>query len=392
MKRKMFMLLIPALLCAAQLALAQGALKDYTDVYLKARKALQYQALYEQSTVAPLFFAWMDIDMSRTASAALDYCAHPTNDSLKVLEALRTAYNGLKQIHQPKDVIIDPWEGHAALPHPGVDSDNSKETASLVDDPGFRPFLSDYRLPNPGSAKGTAILCPSIRGSYSELRDTASVLNRMGYNAFAIEPRFTRTEGQRWLLLMLDAQRAIRHVIYHAKELGIDPSKIITIGGSKGNAIHQAGIFYFDMTPTDIAKSLNLDVKDYAGDAIDQVPVAIKVAIVDYGSLSISQFGEFSKNSILNSRIYSAENYKNGFKYPAVILTSGNLDFDASNLAPIIKGMVEYNGLKDKLYTVNWEVHVLDGVTHGFGSGLHYPNMTKLWDEIDAFIMMNLKR
>ncbi len=54
-------------------------------------------------------------------------------------------------------------------------------TARLADNKNFRPFMSDFRLDNPRSAKGTFILMPSVRGSFSELYQFAIIFNDLGY-------------------------------------------------------------------------------------------------------------------------------------------------------------------------------------------------------------------
>ena len=49
-------------------------------------------------------------------------------------------------------------------------------------------------------------------------------------------------------------------------------------------------------------------------------------------------------------------------------------------------GYTGFNGREDKLYPIDWEVHIYNAVPHGFGTGAAFANVTKGWEEVDKFI------
>jgi hypothetical protein len=261
--------------------------------------------------------------------------------------------------------------------------------AWLADDPGFRPFLMDYRLKNPSAAKGTIITVPSIRGAYDELTLIAKNFNELGFNVFALQGRMN-TVNRSYYGLQLDAQRAIRYIRFHAKELGIDPSKIASIGGSKGNFTHIMVSEYFDKTPAQYATEvLKKPLKDYVCDPIDSMPSHVSALIYSYGSFLLGR--DFSAQTIRNSHIYGKEMYEAGYRYPHIVVLAGNYDqMDIPNLPVIITALSDYNRMPDKLYEIGYEVHISDKVEHGFGSGYKYANMKNLWDAVGVFLEMNL--
>ena len=95
-----------------------------------------------------------------------------------------------------------------------------------------QPFLIPYLVP--GSDK-CVIACPG--GAYlsksleNEGEDIAAFLNAAGISCFVL---WYRTYPYHAPYIFLDCQRALRFVRYHAKEYGIDPGKIATVGFSAG--------------------------------------------------------------------------------------------------------------------------------------------------------------
>jgi hypothetical protein len=277
------------------------------------------------------------------------------------------------------------------LPLPGTEKDTwETELGFLADDPDFRPFISDFRLADPTSAKGTLLVVDSVRGSNNENIDYIKTFNGFGYNVFTLEGRFDLLlEGGGYALLALDAQRAIRYIKGHSEELGIDPNRLIAVGGSKGNIVHKVAYEYFDLPPAQTSTKLGLTLEGYVPDAIDAIPANIQVSIYSYGS---SQILNAARDGIAieGSRIYTAENYAKGIKFPDSFFVCGNLDGDLDRFPIIIKGLRDFNNNPDKLYRVNFELHTFNNVGHGVGAGLVYDNYSKIWPEAEAFISASL--
>ncbi len=370
---------------------AQPSVNNYTQIYLKSREAILYPAAFQEKGFLGFFENWMAIDRNGSYNSIFRNAAQPTDEMLRAFENLKTSYESLLQIHKFNEVALDIWEGHQTIPVPGGREDNSLDSADawLADDPGFRPFLIDYRLKNPSEAKGTIITIPSIRGAYDELALIAKTFNELGFNVFALQGRMN-TVNRSYYGLQLDAQRAIRYIRFHAKKLGIDPKKIASIGGSKGNFTHIMTFEYFDKTPAQYATDvLKKPLKDYVCDRIDSVPSNVSALIYSYGSFLLGR--NFSAQTIRSSHIYSKQMYDAGYRYPHIVVLAGNYDnMDIPSIPFAINALSDYNRQPDKLYEIGYEVHISDKVEHGFGSGYKYPNLKNLWDAVGVFLEMNL--
>lgn len=362
---------------------------DYVALYKSIREAHIHQAAYELDSMYDLIELFFNsFDKVGSVNQVLAAIENPDEETLAKLEALRVAYESLTKVHEYEEVCFDIWEGHDVLPLPGTEKDTwETELGFLADDPDFRPFLNDFRLADPSSAKGTLLVVDSVRGSNNENMDYIKTFNAFGYNVLTLEGRFDLLEeGGRYALLALDAQRAIRYIKAHSEELGIDPERLIAVGGSKGNIVHKVAYNYFDLSPADTAAELGLTLEGYEPDDIDAYPADIKVSIFSYGSSQLLN-SELDDVAVLGSRIYSPENYEAGHKFQDVFVICGNLDTgDANRFPTVIKGLLDYNNLEEKLYRVNFEVHLINNVGHGVGAGLVFDNYGKIWNEAEAFI------
>lgn len=121
------------------------------------------------------------------------------------------------------------------------------------------PFLVPYIVP--GSDK-CVIACPG--GAYlsksmqSEGEDIAAFLNAAGISCFVL---WYRTYPYHAPLMYLDCQRAVRYVRHHAKEYGIDPHKLATVGFSAGGNLCGVSALCFGNGPVEFA--------GYTPDAVD---------------------------------------------------------------------------------------------------------------------------
>jgi len=362
--------------------------EDDVELYKAVRAMGPYLAAYESESMGQLqnYFI-MNFDLNPTINENLSLFANPDEETKKKIEELRNLYNNTYQIKTHEEATFDIWEGHEKLPVPGTEIDPSGTAqACLADDPGFRPVINDWRLEDPSKAVGTLIAVPSVRASSAEELDFARIFNAMGYNVFGVEYRFNQIEeAGGFIMLALDTQRAVRYIKYHAKDLGIDADKITVIGGSKGNGVHMMTTSFFDVTPTEYCESLGLKLDSYEEDEIDAVPANTAVSIFSYGNAGVvdRETGEFTLD---DKGLYSEENFAKGLKLPAMMFLSGTQDFAGHSLPAVTEQLYAFNDREDKLYPIDWEVHIYNAVPHGFGTGAAFENVTKGWEEVDKFI------
>ncbi len=397
-------------------------IQDYTEVYRKARQLMMHYLMLDDAPYYYLFLTMYEIEFQNNTTAMYEMAKHPDEHFRpmfdQMAEALEEALAVMKG--DDSDRLYDIWcDG----PMPRLPEDfiriNGKETKGvaiqgcLEDDPGFRPFLVDMRLPEPEKAIGTAILSPSIRGGHGEGLKTARELNARGYNAFIVEPRYDRFKrgdkefGRQnsYVLEILDVQRAVRFIKYNADKFGIDIDRLISVGFSKGNCIHYISSELFDLAPDEIpfrlADGEEVHAAGHETDDIDRIPATVSVNTLCYGDAVLTRAriplpdqtdasqAEPSWD-IHESRIYTKEYMEKGFLMPARFIVIGTGDFLVNFL--LAKGLDANMKVPDKLYEVPWELHMYDKVPHGVGSGTQYENYGKVWDSADVFYRMNLGR
>lgn len=110
-----------------------------------------------------------------------------------------------------------------------------------------RPTIDHY--PASWWTTGTAVvICPG--GGYATLSTqhegerVAQWLNEQGVIAFVL--RYRHAPGYHHPVPVLDVQRAIRHVRFHARAYGIDPAKIGVMGFSAGGHLAATAATHFD--------------------------------------------------------------------------------------------------------------------------------------------------
>jgi len=189
---------------------------------------------------------------------------------------------------------------------------------------------------------------------------------------------------------MLDIQPAIRYLKEHDSDLQIDADQLVVIGNSKSNSAHVVATEYFDLSPIETSAALGLPLVGYEPDAIDALPATIAVSVYNYGAMLILD-SEGTQTSILDSNIYSEENFKAGYQYPDFYLICGNLDGVTASIGTAVTEMHKYNQQQDKLYPINWETHIINKVPHGVGAGLNLSNYAAMWDELYLFLTQCLQ-
>ena len=147
--------------------------------------------------------------------------------------------------------------------------------------PGFDPACGDFQpfmeiFPAPGNEPAPCIVIfPGGAYAFVSLENEgypiAELVNGHGYAAAVVH---YRVAPYAYPTPVLDAQRAVRAVRYHAKEWGIDPDRIGTIGFSAGGHLCcMSALLFDDGLP--------------AGDAIDRTACRISTAAPCYAVSSL---------------------------------------------------------------------------------------------------------
>lgn len=154
------------------------------------------------------------------------------------------------------------------------------------DEPGFRPYLTSFPVPEGTEIKGAVLICPGgafqFRSDQPEGIEVAEALSGRGYQSFVVDYRlrpYTQQEGA------LDLARAVRFVRAHAEEYGIDAEDIAVMGFSAGGILSGEMLLNFD---GDVQPGV-LD-PDYQSDWLDEVSAdaaACGMIYSFYGRLSL---------------------------------------------------------------------------------------------------------
>ena len=153
---------------------------------------------------------------------------------------------------------------------------------AIYDNADFVPFIVPYFLDNPGEAKGTIIVLSgggnSSRSNPGEGYQVAPGFNELGYNCVVLQRRVNPYNNDD---IVMDLQRTVRFVKYHAKEWGIDlEGTLLAVSGYSGgggNIRTMLQKFYGDITPDQFDPT-------YVCDEIDKVNSDVDVAHIIYSA------------------------------------------------------------------------------------------------------------
>lgn len=210
------------------------------------------------------------------------------------------------------------------------------------DDPGFRPNMIWYPVPDGTEVKGAVMVCPGGAFMFRSGNEGAPVAERLAeleYQSFVVNYRvrpYTMEEGS------LDLARAIRYVRNHAADYGIASENIASVGFSAGGILCGDEALHFDEQVDGRA----LD-SGYVPDELDRVSAnvcAIGMIYSFYGRLSVSN------NNVDDLRAGDI---------PPTFYTYGTE-------APFYR-QFNQNVEAVRQAGVQVESHVLDGWLHGFG-------------------------
>lgn len=156
------------------------------------------------------------------------------------------------------------------------------EGEAIYDNADFVPYIIPYLLENPGEAKGTIIVLSgggnTSRSNPNEGYRVAPGFNELGYNCILLQRRVLPYNNDD---IVMDLQRTVRFVKYHAQEWGIDlEGTLLAVSGYSGgggNIRTMLQKFYGDITPDQFDAS-------YVCDEIDAVNSDVDVAHIIYSA------------------------------------------------------------------------------------------------------------
>ena len=114
----------------------------------------------------------------------------------------------------------------------------------------------------------------------AEMGLAAKRLNEAGINAFVLSYRYS---PYRYPVPLLDMQRAVKYLKFHAEEYGIDKNKIGLLGFSAGG--YQVGVF-INLFMNNPEKTFELLPDNYISDEIDKTDDTVNNAAMFYPLLS----------------------------------------------------------------------------------------------------------
>lgn len=167
----------------------------------------------------------------------------------------------------------------------------------LYDETIDQPAPSIRFFPVEEKGRGAIIICPG--GGYAHKADhegapIAQTINSFGVNAFVLD---YRVSPYRHPAMLMDAQRAIRLVRYHAKDWGIDPDHIGILGFSAGGHLTTMAGTHYDMGDA------------HATDPVDRMSCRPDAFIPCYAVCSFAQFyhGGSMRNATGKDQLLPAE-------------------------------------------------------------------------------------
>lgn len=214
----------------------------------------------------------------------------------------------------------------------------------------------------------------SFRNESDEGTPTAEFLNSQGMHVAVVN---YRVSPYRYPAPLMDAQRAIKLLRYHAKKLQIDPDRIFVLGFSAGG--HLCG-----MTAT------FPDVANQYGDEIDNIDHKPNGALLCYPVVSADDdkmhrgsFENLLGEDYTQKQDYSIEKNVNENTCPCFLFHCEN-----DTLVPAVNSIVLADSLRKT--KVPYELHIFRNGCHGGGIKKDDP-LAHLWPILAANWVKNFK-
>ncbi|MBQ9611072.1 MAG: alpha/beta hydrolase [Lachnospiraceae bacterium] len=291
--------------------------------------------------------------------------ARPLTSMLRMLGAIRS-----------NEVLPKHKQAYDSYTYAGGIS-RGREKATYEDEPYLVPFLSEGArkavIIVPGGAYAYKQTDADAEGKQAEGDLAARVLNEEGVSAFVL---WYRTNPYRMPVPLLDLQRAIRFVRFHAHEYGIDPGHIGLLGFSAGG--------FEVLGHINLIHGKNLFPDQYHPDEVDEVSDHVSAAACGYPMVG------FRSGSSMLYNCFPAEEVNDPEKREQLL---SDWDCAAHITSGDVPQFITY-GTKDQLidpvYTEEYirrlkeaggEVVLvrIDGAGHGYGAATGKMKKCGLW-------------
>jgi acetyl esterase/lipase len=268
----------------------------------------------------------------------------------------------------PNPLVLPLWTGTPPHSQPaGLPEERVREGSILWVRHVSKPTI-EVRLPARGNATGQAVVvCPG--GAYAGLAydwegtDFAGWLNSQGIAAIILRYRLPidgDVAQQKWLVPLLDAQRALRLTRAHAAEWGINPAKVGIMGFSAGGHLASTAGTRFDA-----GNPAATDPVDRLGSRPDFMILVYPVISMEppttHGGSRVNLLGKNPPEELV--RRYSNELQVTASTPPTFLIHAG--DDDA---VPVANSLLFYQALL--AHRVPAELHVYPHGGHGFSLAL----------------------
>lgn len=319
----------------------QELLKKAHEKYIGCRHYNDETAAYESDSwyrmMAKVILAFDRVYNLELETGDVTVRPDVTDETLeRVCKELDEAEAGLVRLHDPEEDKLYLWEGDN-MPWDQFTVEEFEELSA--DAPDFRPHLTMH--PVRDGKKHPVILLVGGRFRYTamETYKAAEFVNKLGYHAFFLHNRMAVGEKIRHSReRALDLQRAVRLIRAKADELNIEPDKIAYWGMSMGNrpAIDLINRLNYNADPHSIDGN-------YIPDEIDRLDASLNAYISEYPATF--PWEEPNKPEL----------------FPPTFGIVGNRDASMWRMFPFFADL-----MANKCCL---ELHVIDGVAHGFSVG-----------------------
>lgn len=319
----------------------QELYQKVADYYKSCRHYNDETAAYPlemwENMMASLYKAFENMYVLERESGNTVIRADLSDEKLEeIYKDLKDADEAMEALHNPESDKIYLWK-EQNMPWDQIDEEEWDELTFDAED--FRPHLTKH-LVDDGKIHPAVIICGGrYRCNGKEGRPIAELLVKNGYHAFILNNRMGCGEKIRHSLeRSLDLQRAIRIIRCQAEQLHVDPMKIAFWGLSMGNrpAIDLINRLGYQSNPHDVDDN-------YYSDEIDNLDATLNAYISEYPA----------------TFPWEAPNNYAGF--PPVFGVMGNRDFSIWRVMPFFTDLI--------INKCALELHIYDGVSHGFGTG-----------------------
>jgi len=268
----------------------------------------------------------------------------------------------------PNPLVLPLWEGTPPNAQPAGKPFERVQEGSIVWVRHVQNPSIEVRLPAHGNANGQAVVvCPG--GGYGGLAydwegtDFAGWLNSHGIAAIVLTYRLP-VDGdvahQKWLVPLLDAQRAIRLTRAHAADWGINPAKVGIMGFSAGGHLASTAGTQFDAGDKDAADPVDR-LSSRPDFMILAYPVISMTKGTTHGGSRGALLGKDPPDELVQS--YSNELQVTAETPPTFLVHAGD-----DPAVPVKNSLLFYEALV--AHKVPAELHIYPQGGHGFSLAL----------------------